>query len=89
MEAPAFLRRSFGNRQSDYQPDRYCRPPLESERLVETKRKGCSHGKTFEEPCARCELVTLEWSIPYHRRALEKDLARKVVLEQQITEKVA
>jgi hypothetical protein len=46
--------------------------------------KGCSHGKTFDEPCGRCELILLEWSIPYHRRALEKDLARKAVLEGQI-----
>ena len=51
---------------------------------MEAKRRGCSHGKTWEEPCARCELITLAWAIPYHRNALEKDLARKAVLEQQI-----
>lgn len=39
-------------------------------------RKGCSHGKTFNEPCLDCEAITLRWSIAYHRERLESGTAR-------------
>ena len=48
---------------------------------MDKKPKGCGHGKTFEERCIECELVSAREGLRWAKESVEKYSERIVKLE--------
>ena len=47
--------------------------------------KGCSHGKTFDEPCLACALVSIDEMIAFYERDIVKKKTRRANIVLALT----